>query len=285
MDWRKYEKEIYNSLIKTYPNTDIIFNTQIKGRYSKQNRQIDILVEGRIAGSRFRLIIDGKYYNTNLDIKDVEAFISMVDDVEADKGLLITSKGYSKAAINRAYYGHNRIELDILNFDELLNLQGFGGIMYSGKYGALVPAPFGWIIDATQRGFAIATSYQRGKDFEIAQKYKEWMYFNICEYKETDCASLDHLLELHENDTKTSTLKVTFEYSPLKIRSDGANIILRTILREEYEIEEYTGLIDFKTHCFFCVLFTPKELKEKNIKKLEYIIENLIPMNVQQPTI
>ena len=74
------------------------------GRYSHTNRQIDVLIESYIAGKKIRLIVDGKYFNKNIDVKAVEAFISMVEDVDAKQGILITSKGFSAAAINRAYY-------------------------------------------------------------------------------------------------------------------------------------------------------------------------------------
>ena len=179
MNWKEYEEEIFENFNSAYPNTKISYNQKIVGRYSKTERQIDVLIEGRIAGKKIRLVIDGKYYSKNVDVKAVDSFISMVEDIDAAQGILITSKGYSEAAINRAYYGPTDIELDILNFDELKQFQGFGGITYSGWHGAIIPAPFGWIVDGTKREGSIANIYQRGKSYEQAAKDGEFIYVNI----------------------------------------------------------------------------------------------------------
>lgn len=184
MDWKKYESEIYDIFRLAYPDTKIKYNQKIFGRYSKAERQIDVLIEGYIAGRKFSLIIDGKHYSKKIDVKDVEEFISMVEDVNAAQGILITSKGYTQAAINRAYYGPTEVELDILNFDELKHFQGFDGVTYSGLHGAIIPAPFGWIVDGTKREGSIATIYQRGKTWEEALECGEFIYVNIFKYDE-----------------------------------------------------------------------------------------------------
>ncbi|MDD4970620.1 MAG: restriction endonuclease [Paludibacter sp.] len=279
MNWKEYEEEIFESFKSAYPDADIKFDQRIQGRYSREERQIDILVEGRIAGRKIRIVVDGKYYNKNIDVKHVETFISMVEDLEADQGILVTSKGYSKAAINRAYYGPLKIELDILSFDELKNFQGFGGITYSGRNGAILPAPFGWIIDGKRTKFAIATLYQRGTTLEKAQKAGEWIYMSICNYDEK-IKNIDDLIKFQEEQTKYFHPTATFNYEKSVTRNDGHTTILRKILRKETELYEYTGFVDFNKFSVFCVLFTPEELREKNVRKLEYVIENLKPVDV-----
>ena len=279
MNWKKYEEEIFENFKSAYPNTKISYNQKIVGRYSKVERQIDVLIEGRIAGKKIRLVIDGKYYSKNVDVKAVDSFISMVEDIDAAQGILITSKGYSQAAINRAYYGPTDIELDILNFDELKQFQGFGGLTYSGWHGAMIPGPFGWIVDGTQRPGSIANLYQRGKTYEEARKNGEFIYMNIFSFDE-NIKTLDDIIKLHEMDTLECHPNATFEYSDTIEREDKKKTVLRKILREGIELEEYTGFVEFDKFCVFCVLFTPEQLKTKNIRKLEYVIERLIPMNV-----
>ena len=279
MNWKEYEEEIFENFRSAYPNTKISYNQKILGRYSKTERQIDVLIEGRIAGKKIRLVIDGKYYSENVDVKAVESFISMVEDIDAAQGILITSMGYSEAAINRAYNGPTDIELDILNFDELKQFQGFGGITYSGWHGAIIPAPFGWSVDGTKRQGSIANIYQRGKSYEQAAESGEFIYVNILSFDE-NLKSLDDVLKFHEENTKAYHPKATFEYSDTIDREDGNKTLLRKILREETHLEEYTGFVEFEEFCVFCVLFTPEQLRAKNIRKLEYVIERLIPMNV-----
>lgn len=284
MDWRKYENEIFEAFKTAYPNAKISFNQKIVGRYSKIERQVDVLVEGRIAGKKIRLVIDGKYYSENIDVKGVDSFISMVEDIDAVQGILVTSKGYSEGAINRAYYGPTDIELDILNFEELKQFQGFGGITYSGQHGAIIPAPFGWVVDGTKRVECVATLYQRGKTFELAAKSGEFIYVNIFSFDEK-VKNLDDVIKLQEEETLHYHPKSTFEYTDSIERSDKKRTLLRKILREETNLEEYTAFAEFDNFCVFCVLFTPEQLKAKNIRKLEYVIERLIPINVDQNSI
>ncbi|WP_405292658.1 restriction endonuclease, partial [Algibacter sp. Ld11] len=279
MNWKKYEEEIFENFKSAYPNTKISYNQKIIGRYSKIERQIDVLIEGRIAGKKIRLVIDGKYYSENVDVKAVDSFISMVEDIDAAQGILITSKGYSQAAINRAYYGPTDIELDILNFDELKKFQGFNGFTYSGWHGAIIPAPFGWIVDGTQRFGSIANLYQRGKTYEEATKNGEFIYMNIFSYDEK-IKNLNEVIKLQEEDTLDAHPTASFEYTDTIERKDKKETILRKILRTETDLEEYTGFVGFDKFCVFCVLFTPEQLKTKNIRKLEYVIERLTPMDV-----
>lgn len=279
MDWKKYESEIFETFKQAYPNAKILFNQKILGRYSKTERQVDVLVDARIAGSKIRLVIDAKHYSSKIDVKDVESFISMVEDIDAAQGILITSQGYTEAAINRAYYGPTNIELDILNFDELKQFQGFLGITYSGWHGAIIPAPFGWVVDGTQREGSIANIYQRGKTYEDAAANGEFIYVNLLSYNDS-VKNLDDVLKLHENETREYHVNAKFEYSDTIDREDKARTTMRKILRDETELEEYTGFVGFDEYCVFCVLFTPKELSVKNIRKLEYCLERMIPINV-----
>ena len=279
MNWKDYESEIFKIFKDSYPKARISFNKRLMGRYSKTHRQIDVLIEGYIAGKKIKIVIDGKLYASNIDVKDVEEFISMVEDVEADQGILITSKGYSEAALNRAYYGPSNIELDILSFEELKKFQGFGGIAYSLRHGVVIPAPFGWIVDITKRKGSIANLYQRGKTYEESTQKGEWIYFSIYSYDEV-VKNLEDLIKLQEETTLHFNPQAKFEYENSINREDNRETRLRKILRTETSLHEYTGFVDFEGFCAFCVLFTPENLSTKNIRKLEYILERLIPLNV-----
>ncbi|MDX2135967.1 MAG: restriction endonuclease [Saprospiraceae bacterium] len=279
MDWKKYESIIFEIYKLAYPDTKIQYNQKILGRYSKTERQIDVLIEGRIAGRKFLLVFDGKYYSKKIDVKHVEEFISMIEDINAAQGILITSKGYTQAAINRAYYGPTEVELDILNFDELKDFQGFDGLTYSDEHGVIIPAPFGWIVDGTRREGSIATLYQRGKTYEDALGSGELIYVNIFNYDE-EILGLEDVFKFHEIATKEFHPKASFEYFDAIKRADGRPTKIRKILREETRLHEYTGFVDFGEFCVFCVLLTPEELQHKNIRKLEYCIERMMPLKV-----
>lgn len=278
MNWKKYEREIHDQLQEMYPSSEITHNTTLPGRYSKTDRQIDILIIDYAAGERFKIIIDGKYYSKKINVKEVEEFIGMMQDVGADKGLLITQKGYSQAALNRAHYDPSRIELDILNFLELKKFQAFGAIPYSGEHGVLMPSPFGWVIDINHTEAMLATLFQRGLTLDQAGKNKEWMYVNIAS-KTSEINDLQSFIELQENNVLENLPDAKFEYRT-SIKREDAKTALRIINVNSYPTLEYTGFVEFDNFIFFCVLFTPAELVEKNIKKLEYILAKVRPIKI-----
>jgi hypothetical protein len=278
MDWKDYENEIFTHFKVQYPNAEITQNVMIKGRFSKVERQIDILIEDYIAGNRIRIVVDGKFFSQKIDVKSVEMFIGMLNDCEANKGLLITQEGYSQAAINRAYHDVIDIELDILNFKDLQQLQGYGGIVHSGNHGAILPAPFGWIIDGSQRNNMLATFYQRGLTFEQAVENKEFIYVNIY-HKDNEIKDLDSFIEFQKEYTIKDFPNAKVKYLTTIKRND-TNVKLREIDIDTYPTKEYTGFVEFDDFILFCVLFTPEELRKKNIKKLENILMSALPLNV-----
>jgi cyanate lyase len=86
MNWKKYEKEIHSQLQEMFPDAEIMHNTTLPGRYSKIDRQIDVLIEDYAAGDRIKIMVEGKYFSENIDVKEVECFIGMMQDMGADKG-------------------------------------------------------------------------------------------------------------------------------------------------------------------------------------------------------
>ena len=63
MNWKDYEKEIHEYFVKQFPNAEITHNVKVEGRYSRTERQVDILIEDYVAGNRMRIMVDGKYFS------------------------------------------------------------------------------------------------------------------------------------------------------------------------------------------------------------------------------
>ena len=117
MTWKEYEKEVFEALCVIYPNCEIEFNDSIFGVFSLIERQIDFAIRGEIAGETILGIVDCKFYNENVDVKGIESFMGMAQDVNANFGILITKKGYSLAAKNRVK--HSNLKLEVLTPNEL----------------------------------------------------------------------------------------------------------------------------------------------------------------------
>jgi hypothetical protein len=74
---------------------------KLPGRYSLVDRQVDVAVYRRDKPSPI-LMADAKRYRKRIDVKAVECFMGMVDDVGADIGLLVAPRGFTTAAKQRA---------------------------------------------------------------------------------------------------------------------------------------------------------------------------------------
>ena len=102
MDWRQYEKQIYDVFCKKYPNFEILFNQKLLGRHSRVLRQIDILVKFRVADIDGIGVFDCKCYGENVDVQIIDYMVGFLDDLGSKLGGVVTTKGFSEAAVNRA---------------------------------------------------------------------------------------------------------------------------------------------------------------------------------------
>src|ERR1035441_1176230 len=197
-DWKQYEREIEEQFRQAYPTARITPNAKLVGKFSKVERQIDLLIEEQPSDFAFRIVVDAKHRGRKIDVADVEAFLGLTLDVEAHTGMMVALEGYTPAALNRAYYDDLDVILDVLNLDELKAFQGHAALPYAGENGVSIAAPFGWVIDATRRHHALAWLYQRGLTFEEAFKNNEVMYINFWNKKDRKVNTLDALLKYQE---------------------------------------------------------------------------------------
>jgi hypothetical protein len=85
------------------PGYSVTPNARLLGRISKRSRQIDVLIDLRHErDDSGRLIVDAKKRTRKVDVKDVEAFRGLMDDVGATHGYLVCPNGFTKAAVRRA---------------------------------------------------------------------------------------------------------------------------------------------------------------------------------------
>ena len=84
------------------PKAEVLHDVKLDGRQSKRKRQIDVLVREQIGQYDIKIIIDCKDYKTPVDVKGVEEFYGLLDDVGAQKGVLVCPRGFTGAAKTRA---------------------------------------------------------------------------------------------------------------------------------------------------------------------------------------
>ena len=101
MDWPDYETYLFGTLQRLMPGAKVRQNVTMKGALSGRSRQVDIVVDRPYEGTSMSVAVDCKCYKRKVNIKDVEAFLGMLEDLGIRKGALVTTKGYSKSAYNQ----------------------------------------------------------------------------------------------------------------------------------------------------------------------------------------
>ncbi|WP_404790367.1 restriction endonuclease [Altericista sp. CCNU0014] len=276
-NWKDYEIYITRHFQKLFPDASVRHNITRVGLISNVKRQIDILIEQKIAGFNLNIIVDCKYFNKKVDVKEVESFLSFLQDLKASKGILITNKGYSQAAENRANYDTQDIELRIIDFGDLEFFQNFFAIPYQDSSCAIVSAPPGWIIDSRTENSFLASLYPAGLSRREGFHLEGFIYINFFN-KDSNAPKLANLLEIQEIKLNKQYSNVQIEYLPTIGRED-CNCKLRIVnsaKMQDCKTLEYTLFLDFIDVVIFLVLLTPINKEREYVKKLEWVGQKLI---------
>ncbi len=115
-EWKKYEwlvAKIYHDNLHSI-NINVNYDVRVPGRISGQLRQVDILVTETDEQNTKVTVIDCKNYKTKVDIKKVEEFIGMCEDIQANQGIIISALGFTTGAKKRI---QNRYDIILETID------------------------------------------------------------------------------------------------------------------------------------------------------------------------
>ena len=279
ISWKDYEDAVYQECQRIFYTQDaeVIKDTHIVGRYSGVKRQIDVLIKLLKDGNLDSVcLVECKHYAQKINVKIVDSFIGCLEDVNADKGVIVSEKGFTKAAINRAYRGKGDIEVDMLSLEDLQQFQGFGGIAYHSENALIIAPSFGWVIDGKHRIDAPAVFYRRGISFDEATKdEKEWMYLQFWAkgHKED---TLEFLIESQNKQLKAKDEGVEFRMYEL----DG--LMVREAYLPSYPTPEITVFREYDHFYAFIVLFCPECYIQRDTKKAVSMLKKAVPMIVNR---
>ena len=99
---REFEQLVARIQRQLAPDSEILHDIKLDGRQSKRKRQIDVLVRQNIGQYEIRIIIECKDHLRPVDVRGVEQFYGLLDDVGAHKGVLVCPVGFSASAKTRA---------------------------------------------------------------------------------------------------------------------------------------------------------------------------------------
>ena len=101
-NWQEFEKLAAKIQQELAPKARVERNAKLLGKCTGVERQIDILIEEAVAQYKIRVVIDCKDYQAPVDVKGVEEFMGLVEDVGANKGAMIAARGFTETAKKRA---------------------------------------------------------------------------------------------------------------------------------------------------------------------------------------
>ncbi len=113
-NWYKFQEEIKKVFLKL--GCDAETNVRVQG--VRTFHDIDILVNSKFVGQKIKWVIEAKYWNTKVSKLHVLALRQIVDDIGADKGFIISEKGFQKGAIEAA----TNSNISLQTFDDLLKI-------------------------------------------------------------------------------------------------------------------------------------------------------------------
>lgn len=99
LDYQKLAASVYSALEK---GAVVTHDDKILGKKSNTLRQIDVSLRLSVAGHDLLIIVQAKDLKRPADVNVVGEFLSVVEDVQAAKGVLICSSGFTAKALEYA---------------------------------------------------------------------------------------------------------------------------------------------------------------------------------------
>jgi hypothetical protein len=95
-EYEVFEKVVASVFEQLSNDHTVKHNDKINGR------QVDVSIRAKIAGIDLLIIVQCKAYKTKLDVTYVDELLGTMQDIGAHRGVLVSTKGFSGRAIQRA---------------------------------------------------------------------------------------------------------------------------------------------------------------------------------------
>ena len=93
---KEYEIFIYEKFKSFFLGLTVTLNDKIIGKQSNIRREIDVSVKGKIDNVELLYLVQCKDHNKPADVKIIGEFSAVIKDVNASKGFLICTSGFTK---------------------------------------------------------------------------------------------------------------------------------------------------------------------------------------------
>jgi len=98
-DYESFVQRVVESLV----GVDVFHGKEYEGRITGRKIKVDVSFVLSIAGGASLLVlVECKHYGHRVPVDDVEEFHSKLDDIGAQKGILVTTIGFQEGAVKAA---------------------------------------------------------------------------------------------------------------------------------------------------------------------------------------
>lgn len=111
-DW----KDLQAKVAKLYGNLGCKTEVEVFVEGVRTKHKIDVFVIFEFGGLKYRIIIECKYWNTKVRKAQVGTLVGVLEDIGAEKGIIVSKKGFQPGAHKLASYTN----IDLLTFRELI---------------------------------------------------------------------------------------------------------------------------------------------------------------------
>jgi hypothetical protein len=169
MTWKAFEElaaQIYKEL---EPNAIVTWNDHLMGKNSGQPRQIDVSIKHKIANHDLLIAIQTKDYSKPADVNVVGEFSAVLQDIRANKGILICKSGFTSSAKQLA----QNLGIDLCNLHDAK----------TRRWELDVKIPILWVDFFPKVTLTIDIEIKGLETIEIQKDPKLWMVIIIDENK------------------------------------------------------------------------------------------------------
>lgn len=110
-EWLQLELLVASIQERLAPGAKVTHNAKIVGKLSETTRQVDVLIEQLVGQYPIRIALDCKDYRSPANVKAVEEFHGLLQDIGAHKGGLVCPAGFTRSAKKRA----KKLDMDLFS--------------------------------------------------------------------------------------------------------------------------------------------------------------------------
>lgn len=109
-NWYSFQEDIKNH----FESLGMMATTNARIEGVRGSHDIDVLVKPKFLGRDITWLVEAKYWNSNIPKEKVLTFISIIQNVGADRGFLISNLGFQSGA----YESAKNTNVELVNFHE-----------------------------------------------------------------------------------------------------------------------------------------------------------------------